>query len=88
MKIIRVTKESERAGAYYVRMAAMMRKYQIPLDAEIDAHESMRMTAKTVITFWRWTVFTRWRHAAGSNFAMALPKSGASWCCRNTGANI
>ena len=39
MKIIRVTKESERAGAYYVRMAAMMRKYQIPLDAEIDAHD-------------------------------------------------
>jgi predicted GNAT family N-acyltransferase len=39
MKIIRVTKESERAGAYYVRMAAMMRKYQIPLDAEIDVHD-------------------------------------------------
>ena len=39
MKIIRVTKESERAGAYYVRMAAMMHKYQIPLDAEIDAHD-------------------------------------------------
>jgi len=39
MKIIRVAKESERAGAYYVRMAAMMRKYQIPLDAEIDAHD-------------------------------------------------
>ena len=36
MKIIRVTKECERAGAYYVRMAAMMRKYQIPLDAEVD----------------------------------------------------
>ncbi len=39
MKIIRVTKESERAGAYYVRMAAMMHKHQIPLDAEIDAHD-------------------------------------------------
>ena len=39
MKIIRVTRECERAGAYYVRMAAMMRKYQIPLDAEIDAHD-------------------------------------------------
>ena len=39
MKIIRVTKESERAGAYYVRMAAMMHKYQIPLDAEIDARD-------------------------------------------------
>ena len=39
MKIIWVTKECERAGAYYVRMAAMMRKYQIPLDAEIDAHD-------------------------------------------------
>ena len=36
MKIIRVTRECERAGAYYVRMAAMMRKYQIPLDAEVD----------------------------------------------------
>ena len=39
MKIIRVTKECERAGAYYVRMTAMMRKYQIPLDAEIDSHD-------------------------------------------------
>ncbi len=39
MKIIRVTKECERAGAYYVRMAAMMHKYQISLDAEIDSHD-------------------------------------------------
>ena len=39
MKIIRVAKECERAGAYYVRMAAMMHKYQIPLDAEIDSHD-------------------------------------------------
>ena len=39
MKFIRVTKECERAGAYYVRIAAMMRKHQIPLDAEIDAHD-------------------------------------------------
>ena len=39
MDIIRVTKECERAGAYYVRIAAMMRKYQIPLDAEIDSHD-------------------------------------------------
>lgn len=39
MKIIRVTKESERAGAYYVRIQAMMRKYQIPLDAEVDSHD-------------------------------------------------
>ena len=36
MKIIRVSRECERAGAYYVRMAAMMHKYQIPLDAEVD----------------------------------------------------
>ena len=39
MNVIRVTKECERAGAYYVRMAAMMRKYQIPLDAEIDSKD-------------------------------------------------
>ena len=39
MKFIRVEKESERAGAYYVRIQAMMRKHQIPLDAEIDAHD-------------------------------------------------
>ena len=39
MKIIRVTKESERAGAYYVRIQAMMRKHQIPLDAEIDSKD-------------------------------------------------
>ena len=39
MDIVRVTKECERAGAYYVRIAAMARKYQIPLDAEIDAKD-------------------------------------------------
>ena len=39
MKIVRVTRESERAGAYYVRIQAMMRKHQIPLDAEIDSHD-------------------------------------------------
>lgn len=39
MKIIRVTRECERAGVYYVRMAAMMHKYQIPLDAEVDSHD-------------------------------------------------
>ena len=39
MRIIRVSKESERAGAYYVRIQAMMRKHQIPLDAEIDSHD-------------------------------------------------
>ena len=39
MKIIRVEKECERAGAYYVRIAAMMHKHQIPLEAEIDAHD-------------------------------------------------
>ena len=39
MKIIRVTKECERAGAYYVRIAAMMRQHQIPLEAEIDSHD-------------------------------------------------
>jgi len=39
MKIIRVTKEFERAGAYYVRIHAMARKHKIPLDAEIDAKD-------------------------------------------------
>ena len=39
MQIIRVTKECERAGAYYVRIQAMMRKHQIPLEAEIDAKD-------------------------------------------------
>ena len=39
MKIIRVTKESERAGAYSVRIQAMMRKHQSPLDAEIDSKD-------------------------------------------------
>ena len=39
MQIIRVSKECERAGAYYVRIAAMMRKHQIPLDAEVDSHD-------------------------------------------------
>ena len=39
MKIIRVTKECERAGAYYVRIQAMARQHHIPLDAEIDARD-------------------------------------------------
>lgn len=36
MQIIRVTKECERAGAYYVHIQTMMRKHQIPLDAEAE----------------------------------------------------
>ena len=39
MKIIRVTKECERAGAYYVRIQAMARKYHITLNAEFDAND-------------------------------------------------
>lgn len=39
MNIIRVKTECERAGAYYVRIAAMMRKHQIPLEAEVDSHD-------------------------------------------------
>ena len=39
MKIIRVSRECERAGVYYVRMATMMHKYRISLDSEIDAHD-------------------------------------------------
>ena len=39
MKIIRVTNESERAGAYYVRIQAMARKHHITLDAEIDSKD-------------------------------------------------
>ena len=42
------------------------------------------MTAKAATTSLRWTTSTRWPLAAGSKFARALPKSGASWCCRNT----
>ena len=40
MKIIRATKTSEQAGAYYVRIQAMARKHQIPLDVEFDEHDT------------------------------------------------
>lgn len=39
MNIIRVARECERAGAYYVRIQAMMRKHRIPLEAEIDGQD-------------------------------------------------
>ena len=39
MQIIRATKTAEQAGAYYVRIQAMMRKHKIPLEAEIDSHD-------------------------------------------------
>lgn len=40
MEIIRATKTAERAGAYYVRIQAMARKHQIPLDVEFDEHDT------------------------------------------------
>lgn len=40
MKIIRATKTAEQAGAYYVRIQAMTRKHQIPLDVEFDEHDT------------------------------------------------
>lgn len=40
MEIIRATKTAEQAGAYYVRIQAMARKHQIPLDVEFDKHDT------------------------------------------------
>ena len=40
MEIIRATKTAEQAGAYYVRIQAMARKHQIPLNVEFDEHET------------------------------------------------
>lgn len=40
MEIIRATKTAEQAGAYYVRIQAMARKHQIPLDVEFDEHDT------------------------------------------------
>ncbi|MBQ6064961.1 MAG: GNAT family N-acetyltransferase [Prevotella sp.] len=40
MEIIRATKTAERAGAYYVRIQAMARKHQIPLNVEFDEHDT------------------------------------------------
>ena len=39
MEIIRATKTAEQAGAYNVRIQAMARKHQIPLDVEFDEHD-------------------------------------------------
>ena len=40
MQIIRATKTAEQAGAYYVRIQAMARKHQIPLDMEFDENDT------------------------------------------------
>ena len=40
MQILRATKTAEQAGAYYVRIQAMARKHQIPLDVEFDEHDT------------------------------------------------
>ena len=40
MQIIRATTTADRAGAYYVRIQAMARKHQIPLDVEFDEHDT------------------------------------------------
>ena len=40
MEIIRATRTAEQAGAYYVRIQAMARKHQIPLDVEFDEHDT------------------------------------------------
>ena len=40
MDILRATTTAGRAGAYYVRIQAMARKHQIPLDVEFDVHDT------------------------------------------------
>ena len=40
MEFIRATKTAEQAGAYYVRIQAMARKHQIPLEVEFDEHDT------------------------------------------------
>ena len=40
MEILRATKTAEQAGAYYVRIQAMARKHQIPLQVEFDEHDT------------------------------------------------
>lgn len=40
MEIIRATTTAGRAGAYYVRIQAMARKHQIPLEVEFDEHDT------------------------------------------------
>lgn len=40
MEIQRATTTAGRAGAYYVRIQAMARKHQIPLDVEFDEHDT------------------------------------------------
>lgn len=40
MEVIRATKTAEQAGAYYVRIQAMARKHQIPLNVEFDEHDT------------------------------------------------
>ena len=40
MEIIRATKTAEQAGAYYVRIQAMARKHQLPLNVEFDEHDT------------------------------------------------
>ena len=40
MTIIRAETTAQRAGAYYVRIQAMARKYHITLDQEFDEHDT------------------------------------------------
>ena len=40
MEIFRAMTTAGRAGAYYVRIQAMARKHQIPLDVEFDEHDT------------------------------------------------
>ena len=40
MEILRATTTPIRARAYYVRIQAMARKHQIPLDVEFDEHDT------------------------------------------------
>ena len=40
MDILRAETTAARAGAYYVRIQAMAKKYHIPLDREFDEHDT------------------------------------------------
>lgn len=40
MQVVRATKTAQQAGAYYVRIQAMARKYHITLEQEFDEHDT------------------------------------------------
>lgn len=70
MEILRATTLAQMAGAFYVRIEAMARKYGIPLEKEFDEHDGT--PSKYIVVIDDYLVYSEKRE--GDNTLMIFRK--------------